>query len=108
MVYHGSQHVGFTEFNTGLEGSYFTANKDYAEEYYWTTFLEDKNNTIWEAKLNVANTTNGEKILYDIDPIKKMGRAIELDTSPSTNSIRKESENVNSDEKVVKTDVIKY
>jgi len=26
---------------------------------------------IWEATLNVANSANGEKILYDISPIKK-------------------------------------
>ena len=29
---------------------------------YWTTYIQDKNNTIWEATLNIANTSNGKKI----------------------------------------------
>ncbi len=33
VVYHGSPKAGFTVFNTSLEGSYFTANKDYAADY---------------------------------------------------------------------------
>lgn len=32
-VYHGSPKAGFTTFNTELEGSYFTANEQYAQEY---------------------------------------------------------------------------
>ncbi len=39
---------------------------------YWTTFIQDKNGIIWEATLNVANAASGEKILYDISPIKKV------------------------------------
>ncbi len=53
---------------------------------YWTTYIQDKNNTIWEATLNIANTSNGEKILYDIYPIKKAGQSVKSDTS-SANSI---------------------
>ena len=41
----------------------------------WTTYIQDKENTIWEEKLQVSNSTNGEKILYDVHPIKKLGRA---------------------------------
>lgn len=37
-----------------------------------------------------------------------MGQAIDLATFPSIDSIRNKTEKVNSDEKVVKTDVIKY
>ena len=37
---------------------------------YWKTYIEDKEKTVWEATLNVATTANGEKILYDISPIK--------------------------------------
>lgn len=32
-VYHGSPKAGFTVFNTDLEGSYFTADRQYAQEY---------------------------------------------------------------------------
>lgn len=48
---------------------------------YWTTYVQDKKGTIWEATLNVANTANGEKILYDISPIKKVGQSVKSDTS---------------------------
>lgn len=37
----------------------------------WTVYLQEKNNAVWSAKLFIANTTNGEKLLYDIDSIKK-------------------------------------
>ncbi len=58
---------------------------------YWTTYLEDKNNTIWAATLNVVNTANGEKILYDVQPIKKLGRASATTTS-NTDIITTKSE----------------
>ena len=38
---------------------------------YWKTHVLDKNNTIWEVTLNVANSADGRKLLYDIGPIKK-------------------------------------
>ena len=41
----------------------------------WTTYIQDKKNTVWEAKLRIANSTNGEKILYDIFPINKVEEA---------------------------------
>lgn len=75
---------------------------------YWTTFVQDRNKTIWEATLNIANTANNEKILYDINPIKKVGQSVKSDTSllmtgqPENSgtssvgdSIRSSSENVN-------------
>lgn len=75
---------------------------------YWTTFVQDRNGTIWEATLNIANTANNEKILYDINPIKKVGQSVKSDTSllmtgqPENSgtssvgdSIRSSSENVN-------------
>ncbi len=58
---------------------------------YWTTYIEDKNNTIWEATLNIANTANGEKILYDISPIKKVGQSVKSDTIPTTDNIAQEN-----------------
>ena len=30
------------------------------------TYLQDKNNTVWEATLHIATSTNGVKYLYDI------------------------------------------
>ena len=38
---------------------------------YWRTHVKDKNGDVWEATLNIANTARGEKVLYDIGPIKK-------------------------------------
>ena len=54
---------------------------------YWTTYLQDKENTIWKAILNIANSSKGEKILYDINKIKKVGRSVKSDALPTTNSI---------------------
>lgn len=61
---------------------------------YWTTYVQDKNNTIWEATLNIANTADGEKILYDISPIKKVGRSVKSDTLPTDNKIPQKTESV--------------
>lgn len=54
---------------------------------YWVTYVQDKENTIWEATLNIATTTNGEKILYDINPIKKVEQSVKSDTSTTDKSI---------------------
>ena len=62
---------------------------------YWTTFIQDKNGIIWEATLNVANAASGEKILYDISPIKKVGQSVKSDTSLPTKSVPQSTENVN-------------
>lgn len=51
------------------------------------TYLQDKNNTVWEATLHIATSTNGVKYLYDISPIKKVGRARELATSTTGNIV---------------------
>lgn len=48
---------------------------------YWTTYIQDKNNTVWEATLNVAESANGVKYLYDISPIKKVGQPVKSGTS---------------------------
>jgi hypothetical protein len=54
---------------------------------YWITYVIDKNNTIWEATLNIATNTNGEKILYDIVPIKMVEQSVTSDTSTTKNRI---------------------
>ena len=61
----------------------------------WTTYIQDRDDIIWEAKLRIANSVNGEKILYDIFPIKKVERSGTSDTSATTNSIPQNSGNVN-------------
>ena len=48
---------------------------------YWTTYIQDKNNTVWKATLNVAESANGVKYLYDINPIEKVGQPVKSGTS---------------------------
>lgn len=48
---------------------------------YWTTYIQDKNNAVWKATLNVAESANGVKYLYDIDPIKKVGPPVKSSSS---------------------------
>ncbi len=36
----------------------------------WTVYIQEKNKTVWEAVLHVANSQNGKKFLYNINPIK--------------------------------------
>lgn len=48
---------------------------------YWTTYIQDKNNTVWEATLNVTESANGVKYLYDISPIKKVGPPVKSSSS---------------------------
>lgn len=62
---------------------------------YWQTYVQDKGGEIWQATLNVANASSGEKILYDVNPIKKVGQSVKSDTSTVNNSISNSGENVN-------------
>ncbi len=62
---------------------------------YWKVYLQEKNKTVWEATLNVANTANGDKILYDIDPIKKVEEGIKSPSTTTVNSIPETSQKVN-------------
>lgn len=49
--------------------------------------IQEKNNSVWEATLNVTNSANGEKILYDIFPIKKKESGASVKSVASTNNI---------------------
>ncbi|MEE1352169.1 MAG: hypothetical protein UHM23_09010 [Clostridia bacterium] len=69
---------------------------------YWKVFIQEKNKTVWEATLNIATSANGEKILYDIYPIKMVEQPITLDTSTTKNSISDSSEKSN--EEIVNND----
>ncbi len=62
---------------------------------YWTVFIQEKNKSVWEATLNIANTANGEKILYDVDPIKKVEGAIKSAPTTTNNSLSQEKHIVN-------------
>ncbi len=61
----------------------------------WTTYLKDKNNTIWEATLHVATSANGDKYLYDISPIKMVEQSGNSDTSTTTDMIPQSDTAVN-------------
>ncbi len=75
---------------------------------YWQTYVQDKSGDVWQATLNIANAETGEKILYDVNPIKKVGQSVKSDTSlpfvgqsvksdtsSTDNSISNSGENVN-------------
>lgn len=54
---------------------------------YWSTYIQDKNNTVWEATLNVARPTDGDRILYDVDPIKMVEGPVESGASTTNQRI---------------------
>ncbi len=47
--------------------------------------------------MNVANSANGEKILYDINQIEKVGQSIDLGTSPLAPIIAEDGKKVNNE-----------
>ena len=53
----------------------------------WTTYIQDKEKTIWEAKLKIANSTNGEKILYDVYLIEMVEQVGTMTTSTTEDNI---------------------
>ena len=58
-------------------------NEKNSWEYYKVT-IQEKNNSVWEATLNVANSANGKKILYDIYPIKQKERGAAVTSATSS------------------------
>jgi len=60
----------------------------------WTTYIQDKENTIWEAKLKIANTTNGEKVLYDVYPIEMVEQVGTMTTSTTDERIPQDIDSV--------------
>lgn len=61
----------------------------------WTTYIQDKEKTIWKAKLKVANSSNGEKILYAVYPIEKVEQVRKETTSTTKSRISQPDPNVN-------------
>ena len=55
-----------------------TGRNEWAE---WKTYIQNKENSVWEATLHIATSATGEKFLYDIDPIKVAEQSENSDTS---------------------------
>ena len=53
----------------------------------WKVFIQEKNNSVWEATLKVANTVDGEKVLYEIHPIEMVEAARKPDTSTTNDKV---------------------
>ena len=60
----------------------------------WKTYIQDKENSVWEATLHIATSATGEKFLYDIDPIKMAEQSGNSDTSTANDSIPADGVNV--------------
>lgn len=62
----------------------------------WKVFIQEKNNSVWEATLKVANTVDGEKVLYEIYPIEMVEAARKPGTSTTNNKVAQPAPKVNS------------
>lgn len=60
----------------------------------WDIMMQEKNNSVWAATLKVANTTNGEKILYAISNIKKVEGPGTSGTTATNNNVPQANESV--------------
>ena len=60
----------------------------------WKTYIQNKENSVWEATLHIATSATGEKFLYDIDPIKMAEQSGNSDTSTANDSIPADGVNV--------------
>ncbi len=63
---------------------------------YRKVYVKEKNGAVWEATLNIANTADGRKVLYDIDKIEKVEGPIKSGPATTDNSISKNNAAVNS------------
>lgn len=61
----------------------------------WTVHIQEKNNAVWEASLRIANTTNGEKVLYDIYPINLVEGPRTVGTTSTTPIISQPAAGIN-------------
>jgi hypothetical protein len=60
----------------------------------WKTYIQNKENSVWEATLHIATSATGEKFLYDIAPIKMAEQSGNSDTSTANDSIPADGVNV--------------
>ena len=63
---------------------------------YRKVYVKEKNGAVWEATLNIANTADGRKVLYDIDKIEKVEGPIKSGPATTDNSISQNNAAVNS------------
>lgn len=95
--------------NELIESSKYDATKtseyshDWVDNYgqndweYRTVFLQQRDGSVWEATLNIANAADGRKILYDIDPIiKKEAGPVKSGQPTSIDSVSQKRHSVNS------------
>lgn len=79
-------------------------NEKNSWEYYKVT-IQEKNNSVWEATLNVANSANGKKILYDIYPIKQKERGAAV--TSATSSLSGKRNKISSSTNIISTNTEK-
>jgi len=70
----------------------------------WKVFIQEKNNSVWEATLKIANTVDGEKVLYEIYPIEMVEAARKPGTSTTNNKVAQPDAEVKSESAVRKSD----
>jgi len=61
----------------------------------WKVFVQQKNNSVWEAQLRVANSRNGEKYLYDVVEIKMVEGGVKSPPTTTINNIPQTTNNNN-------------
>lgn len=73
IVVHADEIIETASFDSVSPSKYTHGWLDNFQQNPWDTwkvFVQQKNNSVWEAQLRVANSQNGEKYLYDVVEIK--------------------------------------
>lgn len=105
-IAHIEELIGNAVYVTSLPSKY---QHDWLDNYgqndwdYWTVYIQEKDGSVWQATLDIANTARGDKILYDIDPIKKVEGAIKSASNSTKVKVAQKSSSVkkkNSDREV--------
>ena len=60
---------------------------------YRNVYVQERDGSVWEATLNIANANDGRKILYDIDPIKMTEGSVKSVPTTVTNTVSQTGEN---------------
>lgn len=61
---------------------------------YWDTYIQDKENAVWKATLNIAESKNGTYTLYEVNPIKMVEQPVYSGTSTTNASVAQGGKNV--------------
>lgn len=62
---------------------------------YWSVIVQDKNNSIYRATLQIANTEDREKLVYEAYPIEELEHGLKRSTSPVKDTITHPTDSVN-------------